>query len=192
MRLRSSLLVLALSTGVLAQSAKLPHVVIVTDKGEIEIEVDSQRAPLTAANFLRYVDVKFYDGGSFYRTVRPDNQSEKKIPIAVIQGDAPEEKQKQTFAPIPLERTSKTGLKHKDGEISMARDGPDTATSSFFLCIGDQPQLDFGGARNPDRQGFAAFGHVVRGMDVVRAVQMGAARGEDLTPPAKIVTARRK
>ena len=110
----------------------------------------------------------------------------------MIQGDASEEKQKQAFAPIALERTNQTGLKHGDGEISMARDGPDTATSSFFFCIGDQPALDFGGMRNPDGQGFGAFGRVVRGMDVVRKIQMGAAKGEELTPTVKIMSVRRK
>lgn len=175
-----------------ASAQQLSHVVIQTDQGEIEVEVDAAHAPITAANFLRYVDAHFYDGGSFYRTVRPDNQKDKKIPIAVIQADAPGEKQKQVFAPVPLERTNKTGLKHRDGEISMARDGPDTATSSFFICIGDQPQLDFGGWRNPDKQGFAAFGRVLRGMDVVRKIQMGRAKGEELTPGAKIVSVRRK
>lgn len=171
---------------------KLPHVLIRTDKGEIEVEVDAQHAPITTANFLRYVDEHFYDGGSFYRTVRPDNQKDKKIPIAVIQADALDEKQKQVFAPIPLERTNQTGLKHRDGEISMARDGPDTATSSFFICIGDQAQLDFGGFRNPDKQGFAAFGRVVRGMDVVRKIQMGRAKGEALMPAVRMVSVRRK
>ena len=185
--------VLVLASGAAGQkSAQLPRVLIQTDKGEIEVEVDSQHTPITAANFLRYVDAHFYDGGSFYRTVRPDNQKDKKTPIAVIQADASEEKQKQGFAPIPLERTKQTGLKHRDGEISMARDGPDTGTSSFFICIGGQRQLDFGGFRNPDKQGFAAFGHMVRGMDVVRKIQMGRAKGEELTPPAKIVSVRRK
>ena len=172
--------------------ARNPHVIIRTAAGEIEVEVDVQHAPVTATNFLRYVEARFYDGGSFSRTVRPDNQKQKKIPIAVIQGDAPEAKHKQVFAPVPLERTNKTGLKHVDGEISMARDGPDTATSSFFVCIGDQPQLDFGGLRNPDKQGFAAFGRVVRGMEVVRRIQMSPANGEELTPAIKIETVRRK
>ena len=174
------------------QDQKLTRVVIETDKGVIELEVDATHAPVTAANFLRYVDGHFYDGGSIYRTVRPDNQHAAKVPIAVIQADVPPEKEKQVFAAIPLERTSLTGLKHVDGAISMARDGPDTATSSFFLCIGDQPELDFGGRRNPDGQGFAAFGRVVRGMDVVRAIQMSDADGENLTPPIKILRVRRK
>ena len=90
------------------------------------------------------------------------------------------------FPPIKLERTRDTKLSHKDGTISMARDGPDTATSDFFICIGDQPELDFGGKRNPDRQGFAAFGRVVKGMDVVKKIQAAKATGQTLTPAVKI------
>jgi len=93
---------------------------------------------------------------------------------------------------IPLERTPVTGLRHLDGVISMARDGPDTATSDFFLCIGDQPSLDFGGRRNPDGQGFAAFGRVVTGLDVVRRIQSAPASGQSLTPPVPILRIRRK
>src|SRR5262249_24598311 len=99
-------------------------------------------------------------------------------------------KQKE-FAPIKLERTSVTGVKHVDGAISMARDGPDTATGDFFLCVGDQPELDFGGKRNPDGQGFAAFGRVVEGMDVVRAINASKAKGQALTPPVRIISVRR-
>lgn len=93
--------------------------------------------------------------------------------------------------PIALERTRDTGLKHGDGTISMARDGPDTATSDFFICLGAQPELDFGGQRNPDGQGFAAFGRVTRGLDIVRAIQQAPADGQVLTPPVKILRARR-
>ena len=102
------------------------------------------------------------------------------------------DKTKDEFPPIKLERTKDTKLSHKDGTISMARDDPDTATSDFFICVGDQPELDFGGKRNPDGQGFAAFGRVVRGMDVVRKIQAAPADGQKLTPPVKILTARRK
>ncbi len=93
--------------------------------------------------------------------------------------------------PIPLERTSVTGLTHADGALSMARDGPDTATSDFFLCVGPQPELDFGGRRNPDGQGFAAFGRVVAGMDVVRKIHAAPADGQALSPPVAILSARR-
>jgi peptidyl-prolyl cis-trans isomerase A (cyclophilin A) len=167
-------------------------VVLETERGEIELEVDAVRAPVTAANFLRYVDRGFYDGGVFHRTVKPDNQPDKKIKIEVIQAGINPAREKEDGPAIPLERTSKTGLKHADGAISMARDGPDTATSDFFICIGDQPELDFGGRRNPDGQGFAAFGRVVRGMEVVRAIQMAPAEGQGLKPPIKILKARRK
>src|SRR5205085_6410796 len=99
---------------------------------------------------------------------------------------------KDEFAPIKLERTRDTKLSHTDGVLSMARDGPDTATSDFFLCIGDQPELDFGGKRNPDGQGFAAFGRVVKGMDVVKKIQAEKADKQTLEPPVKIVKIARK
>ncbi len=167
------------------------HVVMQTDLGEIEIEIDSAHAPATATNFLKYVDAGLYDGGLFHRTVRPDNQREKAVKIAVIQGAANAARRASFFPAIPLERTNRTGLAHKDGTISMARDGPDTATDEFFLCVGDQPELDFGGKRNPDGQGFAAFGRVVRGMDVVRRIQEAPASGETLRPPVKIQSVHR-
>ncbi len=137
-----------------------------------------RKLPNTVANFLKYVDGKFYDGGKFHRTVTPDNQPDNKVKIEVIQGGINPDKMKDEFKPIKLERTKDTGLKHKDGTISMARDGPDTATSDFFICIGDQPELDHGGKRNPDGQGFAAFGRVTKGMDVVKKIQASAAKGQ--------------
>jgi peptidyl-prolyl cis-trans isomerase A (cyclophilin A) len=167
-------------------------VVIQTEKGEIVVEVDKGKAPATAANFLRYVDAKRFDAGLFHRTVTPDNQPTDKVRIQVIQAGVSAENAKKAFDPIKLERTSKTGLKHEDGTISMARDGPDSATFDFFICIGAQPELDFGGKRNPDGQGFAAFGRVVKGMDVVKKIQDAPAKGQVLTPPVKIVKARRK
>jgi peptidyl-prolyl cis-trans isomerase A (cyclophilin A) len=170
---------------------KSVRVLIRTEKGDIVVELDAARAPATTANFLKYVDGKFYDGGSFHRTVRADNQPDDKVKIGVIQAGINPRKEKEQFAPIGLERTSKTGLRHKDGTISMARDGPDTATSDIFLCVGDQPELDFGGKRNPDGQGFAAFGRVVKGMDVVKKIQTAPAKGQALTPAVKIVQACR-
>ena len=167
------------------------RILMQTDLGEIEIEIDAVHAPVTAANFLKYVDAGLYDGGLFHRTVRPDNQREKPVKIAVIQGAANPTRKSDFLPPIPLERTSKTGLAHKDGTVSMARDKPDTATHEFFICVGDQPELDFAGKRNPDGQGFAAFGRVVRGMDVVRRIQESPAEVETLRPPIKIVQVRR-
>jgi peptidyl-prolyl cis-trans isomerase A (cyclophilin A) len=167
------------------------RVVLETVQGAIEVQLEDARAPITTANFLRYLEGGFYDGGRFHRTVKMDNQPNNKIRIEVIQGGPAPERAQQRFPPIKLERTSQTGLSHKDGVISMARDAPDTATSDFFICIGDQPSLDFGGMRNPDGQGFAAFGHVVKGMDVVRKIQAAPAEGQKLTPPVTILKARR-
>ena len=188
------MLVVAVAAGVAAQvpDPKAPvRVVMQTELGDIEIEIDVARAPVTAANFLRYVDAQKYDGGRFHRTVRPDNQTEKPVPIAVIQGASAAAGPEDVYPAIPLERTNQTGLRHQDGTVSMARAGVDTATDQFFICVGDQPALDFGGRRNPDGQGFAAFGRVVRGLDVVRKIQLAPAKGETLAPPIGILRVRR-
>lgn len=167
------------------------QVLFVTELGRFTVAVDTAHAPITAANFLGYVDGGFYDGGRFHRAVRPDTEQRTDFPIEVIQGGIRGARRKAPT--IPLERTSTTGLRHVDGAISMARDGPDTATSDFFICIGDQPELDFGGRRNADGQGFAAFGRVVAGMDTVRRIQAApvAPHTENLAPPVAILTARR-
>jgi peptidyl-prolyl cis-trans isomerase A (cyclophilin A) len=181
---------------VLVLAAQMPapkpvRVLIETDAGEIEAEIDTVRAPITAGNFLKYVDAGLFDGGRFFRTVRPDNQVDKPVKIAVIQAAGSRDRRAEFFPPIPLERTSVTGLSHKDGTLSMARAAPDTARESFSICVGDQSSLDFGGARQLDGQGFAAFGRVVRGMDVVRKIQMSPANGETLTPAVAIMTIKR-
>ncbi len=187
--LRAPLLLAALLA--LPLAAQSPRVALETPWGRIVIDVDTTNAPVTARNFLRYVDAGFYDGGVFHRTVTMRNQPRNKIRIEVVQAGANPARANEGFPPIPLERTSKTGLRHLDGTISMARDGPDTATSGFFLCIGPQPSLDFGGMRNPDGQGFAAFGRVIEGMDVVRRIQAAPAEGQKLTPAVRILKARR-
>jgi peptidyl-prolyl cis-trans isomerase A (cyclophilin A) len=165
-------------------------IVIETELGAIEAEIDAVHAPVTGANFLKYVDAGLFEGGRFYRTVKPDNQPDNAVKIEVVQGGrAPGT---EAFRPIPLERTSVTGLSHKDGNLSMARNGPNTATSDFSICVGDQPSLDFGGKRNPDGQGFAAFGRVTKGMDVVRRMQMQPSSAQRLTPPIRILRISRK
>ena len=174
-----------------AEAQALPHVRIETELGDIEVEIDTVHAPITSANFLRYVDLGFYRFGRFYRTVRADNQPDSKVKIAVVQAGLDSFRVK-SFPAVKLERTSVTKLTHKDGTISMARDGPDTATSDFFICVGDQPSLDFGGKRNPDGQGFAAFGRVLLGMDIVRKIQAGPAQRQALTPPVRIYNIVRK
>jgi peptidyl-prolyl cis-trans isomerase A (cyclophilin A) len=173
-----------------ASEAKPVHVLLHTEAGDLELEIDTVHAPITANNFLRYVDRGFYDGGTFYRTVTMSNQPRNKVKIEVIQGGN-QSRENEDLPPIALERTDKTGLKHVDGAISMARDSPDSATSEFFICVGEQPNLDFGGKRNPDGQGFAAFGRVVKGMEVVRKIQTSPADGQSLTPPIKILWAKR-
>lgn len=169
-----------------------PRVRFETAIGNIEVELDAKAAPVTAKNFLRYVREGFYSDGLFFRTVRTDNQPDDAVKIAVIQAQADPNREAETFDPIDIERTSDTGLKHVDGTISMARAEPDTATHHFFICIGDQPELDFGGQRNPDGQGFAAFGRVVRGMDIVRNIHESSAEGQELTPPIRIQRAVRR
>lgn len=168
------------------------RVLIQTEKGDIEVELDAAKAPNTVANFLKYVDGKFYEGGQFHRTVTPKNQPDNKVKIEVVQAGINPDKMKEEFPPIKLERTKDTKLLHKDGTISMARDGPDSATSDFFICIGDQPELDFDGKRNPDGQGFAAFGRVVKGMDVVKKIQQAPEAAQTLKPPIKIIKIARQ
>ncbi len=185
---RTLLFLAVFATALPAQTAR---VVLETELGTIEVQLDLKNAPITSANFLKYVDAGAYDGGVFHRTVRLDNQPRNRIRIEVIQGGVQPGRRSPGGEPIPLERTNKSGLKHVDGTISMARDRPDTATSDFFLCIGDQPALDYGGLRNPDGQGFAAFGRVISGMDVVRKIQQAPAEGQTLRPPVKILRVRR-
>jgi peptidyl-prolyl cis-trans isomerase A (cyclophilin A) len=189
-----------------AASGSLPIVVLETEYGAITLEIDVRRAPNTARNFLEYVRQGFYDGGEFHRAVRPDNEPRKDAPIQVVQARINPARANAEFPPIPLERTNTTGLTHRNGTLSMARDvtptapGPDTATSWFFITIGDHPVLDFAGGRSPDGQGFAAFGRVVSGMDVVKRIQMSptprdtpansrAGAGQTLVPTIAIAKA---
>ena len=198
MLLLAVILVLASVASQTLIPAQFPIVVFQTEKGTVEMEVDSVRAPVSAANFLKYVEAGFYDGGNVNRSVRPDNTVRRDVEIQVIQFQIDPARRAEQFAPIPLERTSLTGLRHVDGALSMARSGPDTATASFSIVIGDQPEMDFGGQRNPDGQGFAVFGRVIRGMDVVKEIQASptGAKGpygtESLMPPIKIFKAYRR
>jgi peptidyl-prolyl cis-trans isomerase A (cyclophilin A) len=173
------------------QERGMVRVLIETERGAIEVAVDPVHAPMTTANFLGYVDGGFYNGGQFHRTVTMANQPNNAVRIEVIHASVNPNRVQERFDPIPLERTSVTGLAHRDGTISMGRFAPDSAIADFFICIGDQPSLDFGGARNPDGQGFAAFGQVAQGMEVVRAIQRAPAEGQKLVPPVRILTVRR-
>ena len=168
-----------------------PRVRIDTALGEIELELDAARAPITVSNFLHYVHEGFYSDGSFHRTVTPENQPTNSVKIQVIQAAANPARTNELAPAIPLERTRETGLKHGAGTVSMARLGPDTAQDQFFICVADAPELDFGGKRNPDGQGFAAFGRVIRGMDVVRQIHTSQQTNQALTPPIRIQRAVR-
>jgi peptidyl-prolyl cis-trans isomerase A (cyclophilin A) len=171
-------------------------VVIDTALGPIRVLLELGRAPVSAGDFLKYVDRGLYAGGTFYRTVRPDDDPTP-VKIEVVQGGLTDES--RFLAPIAHEPTNQTGLRHRNGTISIARDGVGTGTAgAFFICIGDQPELDFGGKRNPDGQGFAAFGHVTSGMELIR--EMGALKtrgpprssgGELIASPVQILRARR-
>ncbi len=162
---------------------------IKTSLGDIRIELYPDKAPVTVANFLSYVDHQLYDGTNFYRVCTPENEKERKVKIEVIQGgDVQEVKQ---FAPITIETTNQTGIHHQDGTLSMARDKPNSAASSFFICIHDQPALDFAGNRNPDGQGFAAFGKVTKGMKVVFKIQAQKDKDQYLIHPVTIQSVRR-
>ena len=165
-----------------------PLVVMKTKLGTIVAELYPDKAPLTVANFERYIHENRLKDAVFYRTVTPQNQPGKKIKIQVIQGGLFRDDHPAMLPPIKLETTKQTGLHHLNGTLSMARDKPNSATSEFFICIGNQPSLDFGGKRNPDEQGFAAFGRVVKGMDVVREIQRQPSNHQLLTPLIKIDT----
>lgn len=177
-----------LSGGVASAQMDQPTVVLRTTQGDITLRLDAEHAPITTCNFLRYVESGRYAGGSFFRTVVAETNANPN-PIDVIQAATTAGSDDPGLGPIPLERTRDTGLRHTAGAISMARDGPDTATSSFFIVVEDTPALDFGGARNPDGQGFAAFGSVTSGMEIVRTIQSAAATDEQLAEPVVISSA---
>lgn len=163
-----------------------PIVMLRTEAGDIIVEIHLKRAPLTARNFLRYVDEGRFSEASFYRTVTLDNQPNDTIKIEVVQGGIGFVESDLRLPPIAHETTDKTGILHKSGVVSMARGLPGTASSEFFICIGDQPELDYGGKRNPDGQGFAAFGRVIAGMNVVSAIQKKPAKRQILERPVGI------
>jgi len=171
----------------------LPRVVMETSAGRIVIEVNDRQAPITGGNFLRYVDEHRFDGTSFYRAVRaaPD--------LGLVQGGTNNDPAK-VLPPIVHEPTTVTGLSHVDGAVSMARYDPGTATGDFFVSVGSTPSYDAGRPFSIDAYGFAVFGKVVEGMDVVRGILVaptsptegeGFMRGQMLEPRITIVTARR-
>ena len=143
-----------------------------TELGPIQLELYPDRAPITVSNFLRYVDQNRYEDLHFYRVVHMENQPDNDVKIEVIQGGLGFDKHPMELPTIVHETTDKTGIRHLNGILSMARLEPGTASSELFICINEQPELDFGGRRNPDGQGFAAFGKVISGIYVVRKIQL--------------------
>ncbi len=168
-------------------SQNLPKVKMETSLGNIIIEIDTINAPVTATNFLNHIKKETYKNAVFYRVVRMDNQPDNDIKIEVIQGGIFDDAKIDKIKPIEHETTKATGLKHLDGTLSMARNKPGSASTEFFICINNQPELDFGGKRNPDGQGFAAFGKVVNGMDVVREIQLQKDKNQMLIKQVKIL-----
>lgn len=199
MRIFAAILFSVLSLSALASDADRESVRVrmMTDLGVVDIELNVEAAPISANNFLRLVDGRHMDGTTFYRVVSPQNDNGSP-PISVIQGgngsgDSP-------FEPIAHETTEDTGLLHLNGAVSMARGDVGTASTEFFICIGAQPALDFAAQRNPDGQGFAVFGYVVDGMDVVQAIHQQPSdsptesaylKGQMLEEPVTVISIRR-
>ena len=171
------------------RNERLACVVLSTEMGKIVLSVDTINAPLTGKNFLNHVENGTFQTAVFYRVVRMDNQPQNDLKIEVIQGGLYADEEIEMHSPIGHENTKETGLKHLNGTISMARMEPGTASTEFFICIGNQPELDFGGTRNPDGQGFAAFGKVVEGMDAVKKIQQLPDENQYLAEPVKIISA---
>jgi len=168
-----------------------PRVKFTTDAGEFVVELELERAPKTVSNFLAYVDKGLYDGGTFHRTVTLDNQPNNKVKIEVVQAAADSKREREFPKAVQIERTRDTKIKHLAGAISMARDRPDSARDEFFVCLSDQPELDFGGKRNPDGQGFAAFGRIVEGMGTIHKIHRSKNDDQTLTPKIVIRSACR-
>jgi peptidyl-prolyl cis-trans isomerase A (cyclophilin A) len=166
-----------------------------TPFGNIDLAIDVARAPITAANFLKYVDGAFYDGGRIHRATRADNYKPNppnRPLLEIIQAEINPARSGERFPPIPLERTTVTGLSHVVGTVSMPRgDAADSARSGFVIHLNDQPSLNHGGMRFDDGQGTAAFGRVVAGLDVARTIQRQPVQGQSLTPPIEIKKAYR-
>jgi peptidyl-prolyl cis-trans isomerase A (cyclophilin A) len=186
MKPKFTLLIVSIFILIKINAQQLPHAVFKTSLGEIVCEIDTIHAPVTGVNFLNHIKNGTFQNAMFYRVVRLDNQPYSKAKIEVIQGGLYDDKLIEKYPSIVHETTQQTGLKHIDGALSMARNEPGTASTEFFICVGDQPSLDFGGNRNPDGQGFAVFGRVLSGMDVVRKIQQQKDTSQYLVEPVKI------
>jgi peptidyl-prolyl cis-trans isomerase A (cyclophilin A) len=177
-----------------AHNPDTPRVVIQTQAGEIEVELYPRQAPRTVAAFLSYVDSGFYKRSFFYRVLNEEDQVTGVEPSELIQGGIwrTNHAKAVSLPGVPHESTQQTHILHTDGVISLARQAVGTATTEFFICVGDQPGFDYGGKNNPDGQGYAAFGKVVKGMDVVRAIYAMPEEDQSFTPPVSIKDIKRE
>ena len=171
---------------------KYPHIEIQSSIGNIEIELYADKAPKSVAAFLSYVDSGFYENTSFYRVLTDQNQPSDAFKSNLIQGGLWRTGRRKNLPGIPHEPTNQTGIQHKNGVISLARLDPGTATTEFFICIGNQPGYDYGGENNPDKQGYAAFGKVVKGMDIVNRIYQLNESDQYFDPPVPIYNIKRK
>ncbi len=170
-----------------------PLVVIRTPEGNIVIELYARQAPKTTAAFLAIVDKDIYDNGSFYRVLRTTNQPSNAFKAELLQGGLWNRRRKRPELPlVPHESTRQTGIKHLTGVVSLARNEPGTGSSEFFICMADQPGLDFGGENNEDGQGYAAFGKVKEGMDIVYRIYNKPETDQYLDPPIPFISVYRK
>lgn len=169
------------------------QVVIETGYGDIEIELYPKKAPATVAAFLRNVDSGYYRNTSFYRVLRDDNQVTGALHTHLIQGGLWGTKPglEQRLPLIPHEPTSQTGLRHIAGALSMARNTPGTANSEFFICLKEEPGLDYGGENNPDGAGYAVFGKVILGIETVRKIYRHPEYEQQFTPAVIILDIKR-
>ncbi|MEA1878167.1 MAG: peptidylprolyl isomerase [Bacteroidota bacterium] len=176
-----TILVLLLLLGCVACQKKNPVVEFQTPKGKILVELDIENAPITASHFLKLVKEGYYDGASFYRSVRGATK-DNPVHITVVQGGVSGMGNKRRVESISHESTDITGLTHSNGVISMARNKPGSASTEFFFCMGENQELDFGGKRNPDGQGFAAFGKAIEGFKTLHDLWGASAMGEQIDP----------
>jgi peptidyl-prolyl cis-trans isomerase A (cyclophilin A) len=165
-----------------------PHIEIQTSLGDIEVELFPSQAPKTVAAFLSYIDSGFYANAVFYRVLTDDNQPSNAPKSELVQGGIWHNNHRKAVSlpGIPHETTKQTGLRHTNGTLSLARLAPGTATTEFFICVGDQPGFDYGGDNNPDGQGYAAFGRVTKGMDIVLRIYGQRETDQALDPPVPI------
>ncbi len=171
---------------------KYPHIEIQTSLGDIEVELYPDKAPKSVASFLSYVDSGFYENTHFYRVLTNYNQPSDAFKSNLIQGGVWRTGRRRNLPGIPHESTNQTGILHENGVISLARREPGTATTEFFICVGDQHGYDYGGENNPDKQGYAAFGKVVKGMDIVNRIFQLNESDQYFDPPVPIYNIKRK